>query len=514
MVTLWVAAALAAEAEIDAAASALAVGQRIRVTLTVRDGRPSARPDLLVGDGLVADFVSQGRSFQSNGRSFVESSRYDYDVTAVRSGSWPIGPMAIALDGGGVVGTEAIRIDVSEVAPADDGRPLVARAEVLPSSAWEGQVVVYGLRLDSRMEVADVAWRVPDAAGLRPAGGEAEATAVDRVDGPSGPRLSFHAWQALVATGSGAFTLAPSVAELTVPTGRVDFFGLRGSRRDRVATDAVALSVRPLPPPPPEWTGLVGDFDLDARLDRSEASVGDSVRFTVSLVGDGVLDGVSVPLPDLPGVRVYDGDLSVRGTVEGGAWRSVARLTRSLVPTEPGHLQLPPVEWTVFSPASGDYVRLRAEIPPLTVRGVAEAAAVQSFLGDPTEAPVEIDPVPAARGARARWSVGGPLLWGVAAFGLAPGLLRAGRGAWRWSRRPRPTGPKAPATASELLDAVALSSDRLGALDAALRAREAEKLPAEVVGLVREARTALDRARYADGPDPEPWVRRAVQGAR
>jgi hypothetical protein len=253
----------------------------------------------------------------------------------------------------------------------------------------------------------------------------------------------------------------------------------------------------------------VGDFSLDARLDRTDAAVGDSVAFTVTLTGDGLLDGLSAaPLPDLRGARVYDGETMVRASLGEDGFRSVARVTRSLVPTEPGSLVLPPITWTVFSPEAGDYVVLRAEVPPLRVRGAAEAAEVQSFLGAAEPTPEPVDPIPPPRGERFRLHLSGTWLPAVALFGLLPGLGRGGRALLRWSSRPRAPREVAPATARDLLDAVAGAPDRLAALDAALRAREAQGGDATVA----DARVALDRARYADGADPEALVRRAILG--
>ncbi len=510
---LLAAVAFGADARIAPGSTSLAVGQSMRVSVFVQEGQPRSRPDLVVPDGLVADFVSQGRSFRSNGRGFMEVSQYDYTVTAVRTGLWAVGPVVIPLSDGSIVTAPLVAIEVGDRSAVGSGPTLSATARFDGPTAWEGEVVVYSTRVVARAEVSDVTWRLADAGGLRRAGGEDNSTGTSRIDDPAGPIVTFDASVAMTATGRGTVSVPPSLAELTVPTGRSDFFGLRSARRDRVATNPVSLDVLPLPPPPPDFSGLVGDFAVVARLDRATARVGDSVEFSVQLSGDGLLEGFTPPpIPNLKGARVYDGETLVRGSLENGTFRRLALVRRSIVPTEPGVLQLPAVSWTVFSPTEGKYVTLRAAVSPLVVSGVAESASVQSFLSeDPPDVAVAPDPVPKAhRGSALGWRLGRALPV-VAALGVLPGVFGALRAFAAWMRRPKPVELERPATAAELL--VALPTDpesRLARLDAALRAALKGVAEEEAPDLARQARLELDRARYADGSDPEAIVRRAV----
>ena len=119
----------------------------------------------------------------------------------------------------------------------------------------------------------------------------------------------------------------------------------------------MTLNVRPLPPPPAGWNGLVGDFDINASLSRRELKAGQSATLEVRVAGAGNVQLLAEPpFPELPAFKIYPDQPT--GTVDNSgrllSGRKVFR--RALVPLVVGALDIPPLKLVYFDPELGDYV--------------------------------------------------------------------------------------------------------------------------------------------------------------
>jgi len=133
----------------------------------------------------------------------------------------------------------------------------------------------------------------------------------------------------------------------------------------------------------------VGDFTIDARLDRTAAATGDAVTVTAEIKGTGNLKDVRLTLPERPGVRVLEPEVTDAITspndVVGGS-RTFAWL---VVPEEPGQHQLGPIILNTYSPSTGGYRRVSSAPLTLEAAGSAVAGAAPSPEDDSLEASSE-----------------------------------------------------------------------------------------------------------------------------
>ena len=107
---------------------------------------------------------------------------------------------------------------------------------------------------------------------------------------------------------------------------------------------------------------MVGDFELTGSVRSTDVTVGESVVWSVRVVGDGTLEGFSLPpVTDLDGAQVYDNGPTVGALVVDGAYRAEGRFERVVVPTREGEVVLPSVDVVIFSPTAGAYVTKRIE---------------------------------------------------------------------------------------------------------------------------------------------------------
>lgn len=154
-------------------------------------------------------------------------------------------------------------------------------------------------------------------------------------------------------------------------------YQLSGSRTLSVTASTVEARVLPLPEGgrPESWNGAVGEFDLFVVAKPHEVSVGDPITLTMRL-SDGsataALDGLQAPVLGTQAAftsafRVPSEPAS--GTVEG---RSKV-FTQSIRALSDAVTEIPPVEFSYFDPAKGEYRTLRSK--PIAIKVKPSAIA-------------------------------------------------------------------------------------------------------------------------------------------
>lgn len=525
---LWVAAAAqAAQVQLVVEPTRLVQGQtgtaRLLIVLEGREHFDTGLvPPLPTGHGLRASYAgTQSQVQRINLGQMTRVLQYQYTLAAGAEGDWEVGPVELKMADGTVQRAEAVSVHVSE-RPAEAAKETSVTAVLHTTRpagadgaprAWEGQVLTYERRVESRSPQTRVSWSDPNLEGLRPVHLGAPEERRFRIEDPDGTVDVIRAVYPLVATGLGHHDLGPATATIQVPSrGGGSFFGLR---TEVLMSDPVVLDVDKLPSAPPGFSGLVGDFTLSSRLDATRVVTGQSVPWTLVLTGDGSLEGAELPPFEAPGFSVYDSNPRVEARVEGEGYLSSATFSRVLVPTEVGEVDLPDLDLVVFSPSKGAYEHLRVDLPTLVVeQGKEGDGAVTTFGQAPVDGAADPDvPRPPMAWGRATAPSLRPVLVPALLAALAPGLgllLKDIVSAVVARRRSRVVEDRPP-TAAELLAALPTEpGERLAVLDHALRLCEAATSdPAEI----RELRKRLGRVRFGGGePDPslEEDIRRLV----
>lgn len=121
------------------------------------------------------------------------------------------------------------------------------------------------------------------------------------------------------------------------------------------------LWVYPLPArgQPENFTGLVGSFDLDSQMDRTQTSVGDPVEFTVRVSGLGNLEALhSLNRPSLNGVEVYEFDRQKQILFSGEKRDNLKEFRFLLSPQTPDQFTVSPFSITYFDPSDQEYKQI------------------------------------------------------------------------------------------------------------------------------------------------------------
>lgn len=241
--------------------------------------------------------------------------------------------------------------------------------------------------------------------------------------------------RALFPLQPGKFDIEPTEVDLVARMAEIGPFGTPFGRSEtlHLKTDPLALEVLPLPPPPPGFTGVVGDLAVSARLDRTALGVGEAATLTLRSTGRGNLQSLRPPDLSLPeGLRHFPPRQETTERLTDGSLVSSQEWSYVLVPQRPGSFELPALTLPFFDPASRTYRSASTRPLQISVSGAAAGAAAppDAAAAAPEPSSLAAPPAPEAVSAPAvrspHWL---PILGGAVLF---TALLTGG---WLWWRR-------------------------------------------------------------------------------
>ena len=413
--------ALAATLSLSVDAQAIHANMPFTLSLSAKgfeEEQPPAPPDLAI-EGCEVTYLGVSPSVSSsiqiiNGQrsewrevTFV----YRWRVLAAQAGRYTIPPLRVERSGV-EANSQAATFDATEVPGTDH---MVVRMVLPDRPLWVGETVEASvewlLARDAKsyefsvplfnLEGADVA-PAPAAAGGRSVAFSAgtrqvelpvsQMTFLDEGDGRSYERFTFDARVTLNRVGTLDLPPVRVVAQLRTGSGR-DSWGFRRATYDLFRAEGAPrrLTVRPLPVAgrPPTFVNAIGSgYALDVQASRTVVRVGDPVELTVRLRGDGPLLGLSLPslggAGGLPATHFTVPEGSVAGEIDQET--NSKRFTFTVRVKSAEVREIPPLSFSFFDPAVGDYRTIASEPVALSVGdahlvGVADVVAAPATAG-------------------------------------------------------------------------------------------------------------------------------------
>ena len=182
---------------------------------------------------------------------------------------------------------------------------------------------------------------------------------------------------ALFPTAPGEYTIKPGSVKASVQIEQSrssfldEFFndsffsnsGVFARRVDKtLSTSPIEVVVRPLPAEgkPAGFNGTVGNFKMDTSVDRLEIKQNEPVTLKIVIEGDGNIETLSrPPIPELPDVKVYDANAKSEFFKSENLISGRKTFEVIFIPKLSGNLEIPPIEFSFFSPKSERYVVLK-----------------------------------------------------------------------------------------------------------------------------------------------------------
>ncbi len=398
-VMLWMfvghAPALAGDVSFQVSApQSVAEGERFRVTWTL-DARPDdfSAPSFEGFRRISGPSTSSSTSTQiiNNQVTTTVSYSYTFVLEALEQGTFTIPPATAVIDGQEHA-SETARVEVSDT-PADPRQPqdprqpdtaqtqpgpddIFIRAEISNTSPFRGEEVIVSYKLYTRLSVQRYnIERLPGFQGLwteniTPSG--QPAVTREELNGQIYQVAEIRR-MAVFPQRSGEITIEAMEVEATVRMpgqdrrrpGSIfdDFFG--GSPFDRhrtvshpVRAEPVVLNVQPLPSAgqPDDFTGLVGQFGLEASLDARSIDVNDAATLQVTLSGEGNIRMAELPEIGFPQqLDVFDPQVSDDVQKTRSGIRGSRTFDYVIIARATGEFDIPEVRFSYFDPERRAY---------------------------------------------------------------------------------------------------------------------------------------------------------------
>ena len=393
--------------------------------------------------------------------------------------------MTIAIAAMAAIAVPAVR------AQAPPGEALFIRASVDNDRPYLGQQITYSLRIyqrrDANLSSLRVRYDAPGFAGFW----NSQQTRQDEYEETigSGEYRVVEVQTVLFASIVGASSIEPAVLEVSTEAA-----GTPG----RLASEAVAVEVRPLPVPEPDrFTGGVGRFEISASADAAEGNLNEPVTLTVRISGEGNIEALPDPeWPDFAGWRVIESPVSVESQVVAGQITGSRTYEIVLVAEQAGGLTIPEIRYPHFDPSLERYVEVATAPVAVSIGDVAGAPVVPSLpaVEDAEEEVLEVRPikaVPPSLRQPGTELADSPVYWTAWAI---PPLVVVGTVAWR-RRRASQEAARAeglrnnalPNARAALARAVNSGSDPRVAASQALLSYLSARLEMQGSGMTREA---------------------------
>ncbi|MFT6144501.1 MAG: hypothetical protein ACJAV2_002382, partial [Myxococcota bacterium] len=299
--------AMAQRVQLSLQATEVQTLQTVGLVVSIIDYKRAVRPpSLVVTPDVTIEFSSDRPDMQMTGQGIVRTLQFIYAVTPQREGTFTLGPADIVVDGQTLT-TNSVQLTVTPRTLTADTPELEAYAEFEDTEVYEGQIVLYRYGLRSRRRIYRDQWVRPPMALLQSPRDGLPVTNEYVINDPTGALYVKESREALLATAPGDLGQIPATALVSLAVESPDRFRLRRTEDKTIVTDPSPLTVLALPSPPLGFAGLVGDFEFSGTLNRTRVRAGDSVTYTVDVIGDGSLEGFALPeSPEVDGLSFYD----------------------------------------------------------------------------------------------------------------------------------------------------------------------------------------------------------------
>ncbi|MDB4444130.1 BatD family protein [bacterium] len=303
---------------------------------------------------------------------------YTYALQPKKTGTFKIGPVKVTIKGKAYKSNLATLkvVRPARIAGKDRG-PVFLDAELSSSKVYVDEQTIYTLRLYGRTRISDISLALPKAEHLdfKQLGKPREYQR--GYNGKSYRILEVR--YALIPSKEGAYEIGPSRMNMKVytgnrrsPRGLFDdpFFSFSTGEPHSVVSAPLEVTVLPLPAEgrPPDFTGLVGRFSLESKLDPSTIKAGDSATLTVILKGRGNVNRIpDLKMPQLTETKIYADQPVFEAATDTEGLAGSKIMKWALVPENEGVRQVPPLSLSFFDTRRRQYRTVKTSPHTLTV---------------------------------------------------------------------------------------------------------------------------------------------------
>lgn len=337
---------------------------------------------------------------------------YTYVLQALKEGSFTIGAASVNVDGKtfqsnpvtitvvkGSAGQQSTDPDNQQQGPDISTKNLFVKASINKTNPYQGEQVIVTYKIYTRVPVSEYSVsKTPSLTGFWTENLIKDNTPLsqyrENLNGAEYVVAEFKK-DALFAQKTGRLTIDPLeldvIAQVEIKKRRSadpfdDFFNnsFFGSNyqnvRKKLFSNAITINVKPLPENKKDYTGAVGNYNINTTLDKNTVKANDALTLKFTVNGTGNLKLIDKPPFTFPtDFEVYDprivDDIKVNASGVSGK-RTFEYL---LVPRNHGKYTIKPISFVFFDPGAGIYKSLKTPEFNITVeKGTGNDAYVKT----------------------------------------------------------------------------------------------------------------------------------------
>ncbi|MEO0122786.1 MAG: BatD family protein [candidate division WOR-3 bacterium] len=190
---------------------------------------------------------------------------------------------------------------------------------------------------------------------------------------------------ALFPITSGNLTIDPMEMVVTVIKPPRDFFDFFGTaQRITIASPPITINVRPLPEEnkPDDFSGGVGNFTMNVRVDRDTSNQGEPVNLIVKISGTGNIKLIDKPyLPSIPNLKILEPEIKLNLDKSSEIIKGTKEFRFPLIPQMDGEHIIPEIKISYFNTKTKGYEVLKSEKLKFIATGVVKGSIVTDVGG-------------------------------------------------------------------------------------------------------------------------------------
>ncbi|MBL0701174.1 MAG: protein BatD, partial [Desulfosarcina sp.] len=348
------------------------VEMKVKVTGT----RKSGFPDI---DGLSSFDVVKGGTLtrmEIINTSMSSGVEYTFYLTPLKLGTFVIGPARVKIKKKTYAGN-SVKLTVSKTRDnkssynrlKNENRSLFLEARISKSKLYVNQNALYTLKLFRREQVSDISLEMPEVEGL----------VFESLAEPKKYRTIINSGQyevielkyILVPKKEGEYRIPAAAMRMTCYERnrrgnffQDPFFSMSRGKPVYLSSNELQLDVKKLPDlsRPDNFSGLVGSFEIKAKLDPPEVKANDSATLTITVKGTGNARQIpDLKLSDIEGLKLYQDKPRLNINKGESAILGEKIMKWAIVPEKGGEYRIPVMVLSVFDPEQERYRELVTE---------------------------------------------------------------------------------------------------------------------------------------------------------
>lgn len=162
------------------------------------------------------------------------------------------------------------------------------------------------------------------------------------------------------------------------------FFNTHQSVKKTLVSNSLKINVKPLPSPPDNFSGGVGNFSLSAKVDTDKIKANEALTYSLTISGNGnlmLIDDVDVKFPEV--FEVYDPKVVPNIKHSAGGVSGSKTFEWILIPRSQGNYKIPEATLVFFNPKTKSYETKKTQSFNIRVdKGDANAMTAYSSKSD------------------------------------------------------------------------------------------------------------------------------------